>query len=80
MNIKKLILVACGILSFTAVVFGQNNNKKRPNVVIVISDDHRHDWMGHKNDLLQTPHLDQLAQEGWSFPNAFVNAGVCSLL
>lgn len=51
---------------------------KRPNVVIVISDDHRHDWMGHKNEILQTPNLDAIAEEGWSFPNAFVNAGVCS--
>ncbi len=42
------------------------------------NDDHRHEWMGHKNSLLLTPNLDRLAGQGWSFPNAFVNAGVCS--
>ncbi len=78
MKIKKLVLVACVVLSFTDMVFGQNIKAKRLNVVIVISDDHRHDWMGHKNSLLKTPNLDRLAEQGWSFPNAFVNAGVCS--
>ncbi len=78
MKSKKLILIVCLFLSFTEIVLGQNIKTKRPNVVIVISDDHRHDWMGHKNELLQTPNLDRLAEEGWSFPNAFVNAGVCS--
>lgn len=75
---NKLILIICATLSFSAMVVGQTIKDQGPNVVIVISDDHRHDWMGHKNELLQTPHLDRLAEQGWSFPNAFVNAGVCS--
>ncbi len=62
--------------ALTFVSAAQSN--QRPNVVIIISDDHRHDWMGHKNSLLQTPNLDSLAEEGWSLPNVFVNAGVCS--
>jgi arylsulfatase A-like enzyme len=51
----------------------------RPNFLLIISDDHRADWMGHKgHPQMETPHLDRLAAEGISFPNAFVTSGVCS--
>ncbi len=53
--------------------------QRRPNVLFILGDDHRSDWMHHKGkDFLETPHLDRLAREGWSFPNAFGCAGVCS--
>ena len=52
---------------------------ERPNFVLIISDDHRADWMGHKgHPHMETPHLDRLAAEGISFPNAFATSGVCS--
>lgn len=52
---------------------------KRPNVVLVIADDFRADWMGHKGaTFMQTPNLDSLAAEGISFDNAFACSGVCS--
>jgi N-acetylglucosamine-6-sulfatase len=51
----------------------------RPNFVLIISDDHRADWMGHKgHPYMETPNLDRLAAQGISFPNAFVTSGVCS--
>jgi N-acetylglucosamine-6-sulfatase len=51
----------------------------RPNFVLIISDDHRADWMGHKGHRhMETPRLDQLAAQGISFPNAFATSGVCS--
>lgn len=57
----------------------QSDNYRRPNVIVIISDDHRHDWMNHNgSEFMETPNLDQLAAEGWSFPNAFCVAGVCS--
>lgn len=51
----------------------------RPNFVLIIADDHRADWMRHKgHPHMETPHLDRLAAQGISFPNAFVTSGVCS--
>lgn len=50
----------------------------RPNVLLIVADDHRYDWMGHKQSFIQTPNLDALARSGWSFPNAFCSAGVSS--
>ncbi len=54
-------------------------DQPRPNVVVIVSDDHRYDLMGHKGcDYMKTPHLDRLAAEGCSFENAFVGNGICS--
>jgi N-acetylglucosamine-6-sulfatase len=51
----------------------------KPNIVLIIGDDHRADWMGHKgNSFMETPNLDRLAAEGISFENAFACSGVCS--
>jgi arylsulfatase A-like enzyme len=75
---RKITIITCALITCINISIGQDLKAKRPNVVIVISDDHRHDWMGHKNKILQTPNLDRLAEQGWSFPNAFVCAGVCS--
>ena len=79
MNIFKSYLVR---LFITLLLLGNISHSycqyRKPNIVLIISDDHRHDWMGHKNKVLQTPNLDRLATQGWSFPNAFGVAGVCA--
>lgn len=53
--------------------------KKRPNVLVVITDDMRWDCMsvaGHKH--LKTKHLDRLAKQGVHFRNAFCTTSLCS--
>ncbi len=52
---------------------------ERPNIVIILSDDHRYDaagFMGHP--YLETPEIDRLAAEGVHFANAFVTRSLCS--
>jgi N-acetylglucosamine-6-sulfatase len=62
-----------------SLLLGGAADARRPNVVVILADDHRHDWMGHKGRaFMATPHLDQLASEGISFDNAFACSGVCS--
>lgn len=51
----------------------------RPNVLVILTDDHRHDAMscaGHP--FLKTPNLDRLASEGARFINTFVTTSLCS--
>ena len=50
------------------------------NVVFVLSDDHRYDFMGCANgpEFLETPHMDRMAAEGAYFENAFVSTSLCS--
>jgi N-acetylglucosamine-6-sulfatase len=53
--------------------------KKRPNIIFILSDDHRYDYMscvGHP--FLQTPNLDRIASEGVLFSNTFVTTSLCS--
>ena len=53
----------------------------RPNLVVILSDDHRWDHMSFRSDsppFLQTPALDRLASEGTVANNAFVTTALCS--
>jgi arylsulfatase A-like enzyme len=46
--------------------------EKRPNVLFLIADDQRADTIAALgNSIIKTPHLDKLAQRGFSFGNAY---------
>lgn len=51
------------------------------NVIIVLSDDHRYDFMGFMEqapEWLETPSLDRMAAHGAHLANAFVTTSLCS--
>jgi N-acetylglucosamine-6-sulfatase len=51
------------------------------NVVFVLSDDHRYDFLGFLPQapaFLETPHLDRMAAQGAHLANAFVSTSLCS--
>ncbi|MEM6782524.1 MAG: sulfatase [Bacteroidota bacterium] len=51
------------------------------NVVVVLSDDHRFDFMGFHPEappFLETPAMDRMAAEGAHVANAFVTTSLCS--
>ncbi|MEM8568622.1 MAG: sulfatase [Bacteroidota bacterium] len=50
------------------------------NVVFILSDDHRYDFMGFtgKVPFLKTPNMDRMAREGTHIQNAFVTTSLCS--
>ncbi len=57
------------------------DNQKPRNVVFVLSDDHRYDFMSFMDnapDFLETPHMDRMAREGAHLANAFVCTSLCS--
>ncbi|MHC4331576.1 MAG: sulfatase family protein [Planctomycetota bacterium] len=52
---------------------------KRPNVVLIVSDDHGLETLGcYGNPVIKTPNLDALAGEGVRFTNAFCTTASCS--
>ncbi|MDP2337527.1 MAG: sulfatase [Bacteroidota bacterium] len=53
---------------------------KPRNVIFILSDDHRYDFMGFTGKVpgLETPNMDRLAKEGVVFQNAFVTTSLCS--
>lgn len=75
------------ILIFLFAIYGvahvaspaTSGEKKRPNVLVIITDDQRWDCLscaGHKH--LKTPNIDRLAREGVHFKNAFCTTSLCS--
>ena len=51
------------------------------NVILVLSDDHRYDFMGFHPGApkwLETPAMDRMAREGVHMANAFVATSLCS--
>lgn len=52
---------------------------RRPNILLVQSDQHRWDCLGVSgHPLVRTPHLDRLAREGTRFTHAFTPSPICS--
>ncbi|MFS0726661.1 sulfatase [Paenibacillus sp. 1P07SE] len=51
--------------------------KKAPNIVFIMSDQHRADILGSHRSELRTPHLDRLAKEGTSFNHCYTSAQAC---
>ncbi len=54
--------------------------EKPKNVIFILSDDHRYDFMGFTGKVpwLKTPALDKMAMEGAHIQNAFVTTSLCS--
>lgn len=52
---------------------------RRPNIVVILADDLGYGDVGaYGGSVIETPHMDQLAQEGMRFSNAYSSAPICS--
>lgn len=61
--------------------FSEDQAEVPANVVFILSDDHRYDFMGfHERapSYIETPHMDRMASEGAHIQNAFVTTSLCS--
>ncbi len=51
----------------------------RPNILLLLSDQHRHDALGCSgNPVVRTPGMDSLAADGMRFTSAFTPTSLCS--
>jgi arylsulfatase A-like enzyme len=60
--------------------FGQQQReaRRRPNILFLLTDDHRWDALGCMgNPIIRTPHLDGLASRATVFDNMFVTTSIC---
>lgn len=52
---------------------------KKPNIIFIVTDDQRWDALGYAgNEIIQTPNMDKLADQGLYFKNAFVTTPICA--
>lgn len=75
----QFILLA---IYFALPVFStaQNSTKKieRPNIIIIISDDHAYQAISaYGSKLMNTPNIDRIAKEGVRFDRAYVTNSIC---
>jgi len=84
-----LKLAAAGSTAPTLVrrIHGSDGNRRRPmrarksnlNVVFIMSDQHSQAVSGcYGHDIVQTPHIDSLAERGIRYTNAFCASPLCS--
>lgn len=86
MKIGSLALPAFALCVFVALGFSfkpsettNPDRPRKPNVVIILTDDQRWDALGVSgNPYLKTPNIDKLAAEGVFFKNYFCTTSLCS--
>ncbi len=68
------LTLLCGATAVPAA-----DSPKRPNIVVIVTDDQRYDMLGCTgHPVLKTPHLDRLAREGALFRHFHVACPLCS--
>jgi N-acetylglucosamine-6-sulfatase len=75
---RKQFLRSAAALPAAPALLSQS---KRRNIVLILTDDHRYDFigaLGHPWLKGQTPNLDRLLARGAHFRNAFVTSSLCS--
>jgi arylsulfatase A-like enzyme len=75
--LAAVILVGYGCYPLIAA---EEQLAARPNIIILVADDLRADTLRCAgNSIIQTPHIDALAQKGTLFRNAFVTTSICAV-
>lgn len=73
---KHLILAGCSLL----IAFnGLAQTKKRPNIIMIMSDDHAQNAIStfHKG-LTETPNIDRIGKEGLVFKRSYCTNSICA--
>src|SRR5262245_1801982 len=75
--VRCIFLAATGLLILGCSAPGPGA-ARRPNVVLIVSDDQGYAEMGCQGGDVPTPHLDRLAASGIRFTAGYVTAPFCS--
>lgn len=84
-DFKRLVFQRLPLLGllFLAAVACVRDKQSQPNFLVLISDDQRWDQLSYVDQPiipeLETPHLDQLANQGVYYTNAFVTTPICAV-
>lgn len=72
----KWLVVSLAVLAASVAI--ESKAQDHPNVVMILSDDQSYTDFGFMgNDLVQTPHIDRLAEQSARFVNGYVPSSVC---
>lgn len=69
----------CALILFKLDAFAQNQKQKKPNIVLIMSDDHAYQAISaYQSKLISTPNIDRIGKEGVIMNKAWVTNSVCS--
>jgi arylsulfatase A-like enzyme len=75
---NKTSSVVCSLI-FCFVSLVSTAQEKRPNILVIFSDDHTEQAISaYGSKLMQTPNIDRIAKEGALFKNVFVTNSICA--
>ena len=80
-KVKKSIYTIFVIILLTECGGQKEKIKKyeRPNIILIISDDHAYQAISaYQHNLIATPNIDRIAQQGMLFSNACVSNSICA--
>lgn len=72
------LLSALLLLSPLVVMHAADATAKKPNFIVILSDDQTYRAIGYNNPAVKTPNMDKLALEGFRFDRAFVASPICA--
>jgi arylsulfatase A-like enzyme len=76
--LRLLVLAVSAVSAITPAVASETSPTRPPNIVLIIGDDLGYPYAGFMgNEIVYTPNLDRLAEEGVTFTHAFSPASVC---
>ncbi len=81
MGVGAAAAALSGCAGRTAIGAPGAGRSKRRNIIFILSDDHRYDFMGFMKQapaFLETPNMDRMARQGAHVANAFVSTSLCS--
>lgn len=74
-----LILFSCKEQKKKETAFSEASAKEKPNIVFIMSDDHAYQAISaYSDELIETPNIDRIADEGMLFTNASVTNSICA--
>jgi arylsulfatase A-like enzyme len=81
--LKRLGYMTCSAAALSTLPIGtslsQITEKKRPNIIFIMSDDHAsHAMSCYGSKINKTPNLDRIANEGMRFTNSFCTNSICA--
>lgn len=77
--LKKIGIGSLALATGSALFNSCQKKSRRPNILFIMSDDHAEKAISCYNDeLLQTPNIDRIAEEGIRFSNSFVTNSICA--
>ncbi len=77
MNKLACLLMVLSVLSCKSLQ--QKDSDKRANIIFIMTDDHAFQAISaYGSNLIQTPHIDKLANEGIRFDQGYVTNSICA--